>query len=55
MFGSIGLGFLAMNPIGDKQRLEPRAIGAFDIGQKPVAHGQGAFRVACRGSRARQS
>ena len=39
MFGSIGPGFLAMNPIGDKQGLDPRSIGAFDVGQEAVADG----------------
>src|SRR5580692_7357200 len=44
MFVSIRCNVLAMNPIGDKQRLQARDIGALDIGEQPIAHRQGAPR-----------
>ena len=54
MFGSIGPGFLAMNPVGDEQGLQPRPLGALDVGQEPVAHRQGAFRILSAGDFRRQ-
>ena len=52
MFGSIGIHLLAMNPVGDKQNLQPCGICAPYIGHQPVAHRQGPLGLCCGGSAA---